>query len=92
MANYIVSYDLNGPSPSHAVMDKHMEKAGWTRGRILETVWYVGTPQNLSEVASYVGSILSKNDRLVVVAAADMQFRNLLVNNEAMKQAFGANG
>ena len=28
MANYIVSYDLNGSKPTHAEMDKHMGE-GW---------------------------------------------------------------
>ena len=28
MANYIVSYDLNGPRPSHNEMDEHLEKLG----------------------------------------------------------------
>lgn len=41
MANYIVSYDLNGSTPTHKQMDAHIaKKAGWTRGRVLETVWY----------------------------------------------------
>ena len=88
MANYIVSYDLNGPTPSHQTMDKHMETAGWTRGRILETVWYVGTEQSLQQVAGYVNSILSSNDGLIVVQATDFRHKNSLVDGGAVEQAF----
>ena len=86
MANYFVSYDLNGPTPSHAQMDKHMEKAGWTRGRVLETVWYVGATQTLKEVFAYVDSILTGNDRLIVIEAKDAHMRNLLITNESLQE------
>lgn len=36
MANYIVSYDLNGSRPTHAEMDKHMGEAGWAHVRFAE--------------------------------------------------------
>lgn len=91
MANYIVSYDLNGPNPTHHAMDKHMEKAGWARGRILETVWYVGTTHTLQQVAEYVNDILSQNDRLMVVPASDIRYRNLLIKGESVVQAFASN-
>lgn len=92
MANYIVSYDLNGPRPSHAEMDKHMESAGWTRGRILETVWYVGTAANLDQVSSYVGQILSDNDSLVVVSCTGARFQNLLIPSQNVINAWSQNG
>ena len=41
MANFLVTYDLNGPRPSHAEMDKHIEKISSVHCRLLETVWYV---------------------------------------------------
>jgi hypothetical protein len=64
-------------------MDKHMETAGWERGRVLETVWYVGTTDTRKEVFDHVNSILSKNDSIIVVKATDANFRNLLVGNLA---------
>lgn len=91
MANFIVSYDLNGPRPSHAEMDKHMEKAGWSRARILETVWYVGANANYEQVFDYVNSILSKNDQLIVIDAREAIFRNLLVSNQSLVDAWNRN-
>lgn len=92
MANYIVSYDLNGPSPSHKQMDDHIGKSGWTRGRLLETVWYVATNQTASEVYAYINSILGLNDRLIVIKAETASFRNLLINNDSLKNAWMSNG
>lgn len=91
MANYIVSYDLNGSRPTHPEMDKHMETAGWARGRILETVWYVGTDQALNDVYEHVDAILSANDQLIVVLAEGAEFRNLLISNESLLEAWTAN-
>lgn len=91
MANYIVSYDLNGNRPTHAQMDKHMESAGWARGRILETVWYVGTPSSRKAVYDHINSILSTNDRIIVVDAGQATFRNLLLNDQSLVDAWAAN-
>ena len=46
MSNFIVTYDLNGPRPTHAQIDSHLLALGqdFVRGRILESVWYVGGP------------------------------------------------
>jgi hypothetical protein len=91
MANYIVSYDLNGPKPTHKEMDDHMETAGWSRARILETVWWVGTSQTRSQVYNHVNEILSKNDQVIVVAASGANWRNLLVTSESLLAAWNAN-
>lgn len=32
MANYIITYDLNGPSPSHREMDDHLSRLTAKRG------------------------------------------------------------
>lgn len=88
MANYVISYDLNGPTPSHASMDQHMKKAGWIYGRILETVWYVATKHTTKEVFDYINSILSNNDRLIVVHAQDAHLRNLLIKTESIQAAW----
>jgi hypothetical protein len=91
MANYIASYDLNGSTPTHAQMDKHMQSAGWARGRILETVWYVGTSMPLNDVFQHVEQILSSNDRLFVVQGSEAKFRNLLINNADLVKAWHEN-
>jgi hypothetical protein len=43
MANFIVTYDLNGPRPSHKEMDDHLRTLSAARGRVLETVWWSST-------------------------------------------------
>jgi hypothetical protein len=92
MANYIVSYDLNGSTPTHAQMDKHVAtKTGWTRGRVLETVWYIGTSDTLSDVYKHFNAVLSANDRLLVVKASAANWRNLLLTDDSLKKAWTAN-
>lgn len=91
MANYFVSYDLNGDTPSHAQMDKHMEGAGWARGRVLETGWYVGASVSLKAVYDHVNSILSANDRLLVIAASNAHFWNLLVSDASLQDSWSEN-
>jgi hypothetical protein len=91
VTNYIVSYDLNGSTPTHAQMDKHMESAGWTRGRILETVWYVGSSASQNSVYNHINLILSSNDRLIVIKAESAAFRNLLIADKSLIEAWNAN-
>jgi hypothetical protein len=91
MANYVVSYDLNGPRPTHHEMDKHMESAGWARGRILETVWWVGTDQSLQAVYNHVDAILSANDQVIVVLADEAAWRDLLINDDSLTEAWRNN-
>lgn len=90
MANFIVSYDLNGSRPSHAEMDKHLEKIGAARGRILETVWYVGHPGTVSDVFNHVASILGREDRLIVAEATEAQWQNLLKTDQSLLTAWQA--
>jgi hypothetical protein len=91
MASYVVSYDLNGPRPTHHEMDKHMESAGCERGRILETVWYVGTQQALDEVFDHINEILSANDQLIVVRAEEAAWRDLLISDDSLQGAWRRN-
>lgn len=86
--NYIISYDLNGNVPTHAQMDKHLHAATEAYGRILETVWYARTDKTTKEVYDYVDRILSANDRLIVARSSDAWFRNLLVNQPSLQQAW----
>ena len=91
MANYIASYDLNGSIPTHAQMDKHIATKGWAYGRILETVWYIGTSDTRKQVFAHLDSILSANDRLLVVSASNATFRDLLVTDKSFQDEWGAN-
>ena len=92
MANFIVSYDLNGPNPSHTQVDELLEKAGAARGRILETVWYVGWPGTTpGELLDYLKPLFSSNDLLLVVEARDAAWTKLLVSDESLQKAWSAN-
>lgn len=89
MANYIVSYDLNGSTPTHREMDAHIaKKAGWSRGRVLETVWYISTNDTRSAVYAHFNSILSANDRLLVVTCSGATWRNLLIPTDSLTSAW----
>lgn len=91
MANYIVSYDLNGSTPTHKQMDDHLQKLGVARGRILETVWYVAYSGTTTQLFDHVKTILSSNDRLIVVKATDAVFRNLLINDQSLLDTWQKN-
>ena len=91
MANYIVSYDLNGAYPSHKQVDERLGALGATRGRILETVWYVGWAGSRSALFKSINEILSANDRLIVAEVKDMTFRNLLITDESIQKSWSAN-
>lgn len=88
MPNFIVSYDLNGRTPTHAEMDKHIAASGWVYGRILETVWYIKAAATIDQVYAYVGQILSQNDRLMVIEGSAALFHNLLVKDETVVAAW----
>jgi len=84
--NFFLSYDLNGSTPSHAEMDKHLRKLPCPVERVLETVWYVHTLWNEAALYTYVNSILSVNDRVLVIEATDAMMRNLLVPNQSVQK------
>lgn len=91
MANYIVSYDLNGPTPSHKQMDDHLGKIGAARGRILETVWYVGYQGTQNQLLEHIKTILGKEDLLIVVKAASATWTKLLVDDKSLVAAWAEN-
>ena len=91
MANYLLSYDLNGSNPTHSDMDDHLNDSGWETARILETIWYVGADATQKQVYDYVNSILSKNDRIIVASVSNANFRNLLISGEDFKAAWRRN-
>jgi len=91
MANYFVTYDLNGSTPSHKRVDEVLERLGATRGRVLETVWYVGYYGSASSLFEAVNAIFSNNDQLLVIDARDIVWRNLLITDESIQQSWAAN-
>lgn len=82
MGNYIVTYDLNGSTPTHKQVDDHLKKLSARTSRILETVWHVRYSGTRDQVYDHINSILSANDRLIVITASTAKFRKLLVSNE----------
>ncbi len=91
MANYIISYDLNGAVPSHTQVDDLLEELGATRARILETVWYVGWSGSMTDLFAHVDGLMSRNDQLIVIAAENASFRNLLIKDESFQESWAAN-
>src|SRR5690242_9841203 len=93
MANFLVTYDLNGPRPSHKQMDDHLRALGPTfvRGRILETVWYVAGPTTATLLREYVQRILSQNDLLIVAEVTGAAWTKLLVDSAQFKVTFERN-
>ncbi len=87
MANFIVSYDLNGSLPTHQQMDHHIRSLGpaFVCDRVLETVWYLGGPTHTVPLRNYLRQILRPEDRLLVVEARNAAWQNLLVPDAAVK-------
>lgn len=90
MANFFVSYDLNGKTPTHAEMDAHLKKIGKCVHRVLETVWYVHSNHTQKSLYDYVNGILSNNDGVIIIEANDCYFRNLLVTKEAIQNCWNS--
>lgn len=86
MANFIVTYDLNGPIPSHQDVDREMRALGGAR--ILETVWWIdwsGTPGGLRD---HLMTILQIEDGLLVCRVSAAAWNSLRVTSESFKEAF----
>tara|TARA_R110002110_G_scaffold196337_1_gene406122 strand:- start:224 stop:514 length:291 start_codon:yes stop_codon:yes gene_type:complete len=90
MKNFVISYDLNGPNPTHAKMDAHLKACPFcvNYGRLLETVWYFRGNTSTNDLFNYVSKILSQNDRLLVVEGAEATFNNLLIDDQAIVNAW----
>ena len=88
MANYIVTYDLNGPRPSHKEMDDHLKKLAANRGRVLETVWWVDYPGTAAELRDQVKTILGSEDLLMVIEGKSAAWTKLLVDSTALREAW----
>jgi hypothetical protein len=88
MANFIVSYDLNGPIPSHKQMDDHLAKLTARRGRVLETVWWVEYSGTAAQLRDQAKTILGHEDLLLVIEGKSAAWTKLLVNDSALKTAW----
>ena len=87
MPHFLVSYDLNGSQPTHSQVDDHLSRLSGQRGRVLETVWYVQTTGTPAGLRDYMDRLLTHNDQVVVVEIVDAAWRNLLVGDNALKNA-----
>lgn len=72
-------------------MDDHLEKLNAVRGRILETVWYVGCPGSARELRDHVKTILGDEDLLIVAKAESAAWTKLLVSDESLIQSWQNN-
>lgn len=90
MASYLISYDLNGPAPSHKEMDDLIPRISAKAGRILETVWWVDYPGTEVQLRNRLLTILRREDRLFVCACPRAAWYNLLVSSAALTQAIEA--
>lgn len=88
MANFTVTYDLNGPHPTHAEMDKHLQKLGGAHARILETVWYVGCWLTHEQLRDYLLSNLTQNDQIWVAETKEAAWSNLLCDGTWLKSVW----
>lgn len=88
MTNFIVTYDLNGPSPSHKEMDEFLSKLTANRGRVLETVWWVDYPGTAAQLRDRLKTILGKEDLLLVIEGKSAAWTELLVDGASLKQAW----
>ena len=88
MANFIITYDLNGPRPSHKEMDEHLQKLVANRGRILETVWWVSYSGTAAQLRDQVKTILGKEDLLLVIEAKSAAWTSLLVESGSLVKAW----
>jgi len=88
MANFFVTYDLNGSRPSHREMDDHLHKVTAYRARVLETVWWVDYHGTAGELRNQVQTILGREDLLLVIEAKDAAWTNLLVDNNGLIKAW----
>ena len=90
MANFIISYDLNGSTPSHKQMDDLLSRIGAKRARVLETVWWVDYSGTAAQLRTHLQTILRTEDRLLVCACSSAAWQNLLVDGQSLANAWNA--
>jgi len=88
MANFVITYDLNGPRPSHKEMDEHLRKVTTRHARILESVWWVSSAGTAEQLRDRVKTILGNEDLLLVVEANSAAWTRLLVDGKSLVDAW----
>ncbi|MDW3222033.1 MAG: hypothetical protein R8G34_03985 [Paracoccaceae bacterium] len=88
MANMLVTYDLNGPHPSHKEMDDLIPKLAVTYGRVLETVWWVDYPGTAAQLRDRLKTILGSEDLLLLVECKSAAWTKTLLDSKSFKDAF----
>ncbi|MER9865895.1 hypothetical protein NKJ35_01625 [Mesorhizobium sp. M0136] len=88
MANFVITYDVNGPRPSHKEMDDFLKALVANRGRILETVWWVDYRGTAAELRDRVKTILGPEDLLMVIEAKSAAWTKFLVDGNALVKAW----
>lgn len=86
MANYIVTYDLNGPNPSHQDVDRQLRALGGAR--LLETVWWLNWSGTHDGLRDHLMTILQSEDGLMVCKISAAAWNSLLVDSKSFKVAF----
>lgn len=86
MANFIVTYDLNGPLPSHQDVDRELRALG--ASRILETVWWLPWYGGAERLRDHLLSTLRVEDGLLVCECSSAAWNALLVSGPALKEAW----
>lgn len=88
MANFIVTYDLNGLSPSHKEMDDHLRSLTHSCGRVLETVWWIDYSGTAAGLRDQVKRIMGAEDLLLVIEAGSAAWTKLLVEDQSLIDAW----
>lgn len=88
MPNFVVTYDLNGPRPSHKQMDDLIPTLAATYASVLETVWWLDFPGTAAGLRDRLQTILGQEDFLLVIECKSAAWTRLLVDGQAFKQAF----
>lgn len=90
MANYVLSYDLNGPHPSHQEVDEFLSGLGAKRARVLETVWWLDYSGTAAGLRDRMKTILRAEDSLLVCECTSAAWSNLLVDGQSLADAWNA--
>jgi len=88
MANFIVTWDLNGPTPSHAEMDELIRRVSIQWARILETVWWVNYSGTLQQLLNELKASIGGEDLLLVIEAKDAGWTKLLIDGKPLIDAW----
>jgi hypothetical protein len=90
MASFVISYDLNGPTPTHTQMDEFIRQNTQRSGRILESVWWVDFVGTSAQLRDRLLTILCREDSVMVCKCQEAAWHNLLVQDAPLKQAIEA--